>query len=775
IFGGSSVDRWKSDKLSMNFSFWADLSTGVLGDSAIGSYDTLVLDARLNQVWNHSQDATQRNRGDFVRDAVMSDLQNAVGSYGPHSQHVHVYINGLYWGVYTLHEKPEEHFAAEYLGGDSDDYDVVKHAPSHPGYLVAGRVINPALPVSNTNHTAGVNYQALLNLANADLTVQANYDALAAKLDVDDLIKYMLINFYGGNTDWAHQNWYASYNRVRPDGRWRYHSWDAEHVFKVVGEDVTTKDDPTGPTHIHQRLALNSEYRRIFGDAAHKLLYNGGTFTPARGKAIFDARLMDINEAIRAESARWGDSGPSTATAPTTELHLRFSNVTNGGTFISWWNERLRILNTILDGATNRTTVLLSQLRSRSLYPSFDAPVFSQHGGLVAANYPLTMTNPGGAGTIHYTLDGSDPRVPFTGAISPTAQPYSGAVVLPMSRTVRARVRNGTSWSALNEAHFSVATVAAAAGKLVISKIHYRPAAPTPAEIAAGYDERSDFEFIEILNISNERVYLGGISFSAGLDIAPISGGVTELGPGERALYVAKKEAFEFRYGTGLPIAGEFVLGSNLDNDGETLTLLASNNTVIVSLTYNDVAPWPLAPDGTGPSLVLMNPTTSDPNVATNWRQSTAANGAPAADDRLLYAAWQAIHFPGGGPDALALADPEGDGIRNQVEFGLGTDPNAPTPASALPVAVPQLIQVGVDPAQWFLTFTYRRVKAAEELTWTAETSSDLVTWSASAADIVLVGTPVDHGDGTESRTYRATQPIAAEALRYFRAKVTKP
>jgi hypothetical protein len=170
-----------------------------------------------------------------------------------------------------------------------------------------------------------------------------------------------------------------------------------------------------------------------------------------------------------------------------------------------------------------------------------------------------------------------------------------------------------------------------------------------------------------------------------------------------------------------------------------------------------------------------MNPTTSDPNVATNWRQSTAANGAPAADDRLLYAAWQAIHFPGGGPDALALADPEGDGIRNQVEFGLGTDPNAPTPASALPVAVPQLIQVGVDPAQWFLTFTYRRVKAAEELTWTAETSSDLVTWSASAADIVLVGTPVDHGDGTESRTYRATQPIAAEALRYFRAKVTKP
>jgi hypothetical protein len=43
----------------------------------------------------------------------------------------------------------------------------------------------------------------------------------------------------------------------------------------------------------------------------------------------------------------------------------------------------------------------------------------------------------------------------------------------------------------------------------------------------------------------------------------------------------------------------------------------------------------------------------------------------------------------------------------------------------------------------------------------------------ASAAEIVLVGTPVDHGDGTESRTYRATQPITTGAQQFFRAKVT--
>src|SRR4029434_10947336 len=108
---------------------------------------------------------------------------------------------------------------------------------------------------------------------------------------------------------WALHNWYASFNRVRADGLWRFHSWDAEHVFKTNNYDATGKNDSGSPTYIHQRLSLNAEYRRMFADAAHKLIFNGGLFTPARAKTVFDARLMDINEAIRAESARWGDSG----------------------------------------------------------------------------------------------------------------------------------------------------------------------------------------------------------------------------------------------------------------------------------------------------------------------------------------------------------------------------------------------------------------------------------------------------------------------------------
>ena len=80
-------------------------------------------------------------------------------------------------------------------------------------------------------------------------------------LAIDDFIDYMVMNYYIGNSDWAHQNWYASYHRTDSGGRWRYHSWDAEKGLHNVQDNVTGRDDSGGPTHLHHRLIQNSSYR----------------------------------------------------------------------------------------------------------------------------------------------------------------------------------------------------------------------------------------------------------------------------------------------------------------------------------------------------------------------------------------------------------------------------------------------------------------------------------------------------------------------------------
>ena len=44
-----------------------------------------------------------------------------------HSQHFHLYLNGLYWGLYNAVEKPDESFTSAHLGGEPEEWDVLKH------------------------------------------------------------------------------------------------------------------------------------------------------------------------------------------------------------------------------------------------------------------------------------------------------------------------------------------------------------------------------------------------------------------------------------------------------------------------------------------------------------------------------------------------------------------------------------------------------------------------------------------------------------------------
>jgi len=353
----------------------------LFGEEAGNSFDTLILDARLNNAWNYGggvEPTEQRRRAQYTRDQFVADLQNAMGGYAPHGIHVHLYLNGLYWGLYCLHERPDESFAAEYLGGEKEDYDVLKHR--------SGTVINGS----------GSNYNQMFNIANAGLSSPAQYAQIQQYLDVPNLIDYLLVNFYVGNWDWAHQNWYASRSRVDPNGLWRYHSWDAEHVMESLYANSTGKNDSGGPTRLHQQLTANAEYVMLFADHVHRYMFNGGLLSPSGTAAMYTVRLDEVDRAVVGESARWGDNYRST---PYTRD-------------VEWIAERDWLLNTYF---RQRTGIVLNQLKSRGLYPDVAAPTFYvngqyQHGGEITPGDVLTMSAP--TGTIYYTLDGTDPRSP---------------------------------------------------------------------------------------------------------------------------------------------------------------------------------------------------------------------------------------------------------------------------------------------------------------------------------------------------------------------------
>ncbi len=222
--------------------------------------------------------------------------------------------------------------------------------------------------------------------------------------------------------------------------------------------------------------------------------------------------------------------------------------------------------------------------------------------------------------------------------------------------------------------------VPAAAGNLVVTKLEYRPAPPSVAESNAGY-VAGNFAFIELMNIGTVPIDLSGVTFTAGLNFTFMDfGPVHALAGGQRVLVVSNLAAFQFRYGTSLPIAGVFTNANALTNGGGEISLVASNGGTISDFTFSSDAPWPSSADGSGRALVLLhaatNPNPADP---ASWRASSSTNGAPGIDDRLTYAAWKSATFSSAQAADNSVsgpyADPDGDGCPNLLEYARGTNP----------------------------------------------------------------------------------------------------
>ncbi len=729
IVGGSSTGRWKSNHLSMRVKFTnGDLRHKIFdkpwipfGDEATDRFDTLVIDGRLNNVWNHPSHS-QRVLGQYVRDQFVADLQNALGGKAPHGRHMHVYVAGIYWGMHTIHERPDDNFAAAYLGGDNTDYDVVKHTGST---VVSG---------------SSSNYTRLSNLFNADLSSQANFQRVANLLDLEDFAKYMLVNYFCGNTDWDRHNWYASFNRRSRGAKWHFHSWDAEHVLKGENDDATSRNNGGKPTGFHHRLMNSPEYKLIFSDLVRREFFNGGELTPSRTTAHYRRRIDIIDRAIRAESARWGDN------------KRPGQPYTRGN---EWMAERNRILGSYL---RRRTATVFRQIQNRGWFPSISAPDFSRHGGNVARDFSLDITSPDG-GTIYYTLDGTDPRQAFTG--NPLGTAYANAITLRSSGVVKTRARSRTGeWSALTEALFVVGAGEPGPDNLVISEIHYRPASPSIPEIAAGHGDRGDFEFLEIQNIGEAAVDLSDLVLEDGIDFNfRENSSIFELGPGDRVLLVGNLAAFEFRYGTGLPVAGTFQNDTSLSNGGETLTLRhGPTGTVINSFFYQDAAPWPPTPDGHGYSLTLVSAVPgADLDDPMNWRASSGIGGSPGSHDRLPLADWLAGYGLAPGQEN---SDLDGDGLRALLEYAIGSNPTDPTSGALISPSLAPFEVEGVT--RDYLMIQFPRLKGADDVVVTVEISNDLLTWSEAgpvvgyapsadeAVDLLQIRAPAPSGPGAQ-------------------------
>jgi hypothetical protein len=171
----------------------------------------------------------------------------------------------------------------------------------------------------------------------------------------------------------------------------------------------------------------------------------------------------------------------------------------------------------------------------------------------------------------------------------------------------------------LNEASFYLIQTFT---NLLITEFMYHPTGST------NYDA-DEFEFIELKNVASTNLELSGVRFTNGIGYTfPIG---TVVGPGEFVVLVSNPAAFTNRY----PAARfDGVYTGRLSNGGEKIALVHASGAPLVALTYSDRSPWPVAADGSGFSLVPVNPNLNpNPDEPLNWRASTSIGGSPGADD----------------------------------------------------------------------------------------------------------------------------------------------
>jgi len=303
--------------------YGGDLEYPLFGDEGVDNFSRMDLRSPNNYSWAFSGDA----RNTFLREIWSRDTQKAMDNPYTRSRYYHLYVNGQYWGVNMTQERVTEEYAESYFGGDEKDYDVVKH----------NRTDNFRFEASD-----GVveSWNQIWDVVSDQTVTNQEYTFIDENVDIENLIDYILVNDYeidiDGSTSWflsrwnRANNWYAVRNRVDGSTKWTFFQHDGEHAMNarrrlndddnVLGPHAPFNGQSNpffekaymNPYWLHAALVNNPDYLQRFSDRANAHYRAGGALTTEAALARWNARKAQVEPAILAHSARWGDAVSNT-------------------------------------------------------------------------------------------------------------------------------------------------------------------------------------------------------------------------------------------------------------------------------------------------------------------------------------------------------------------------------------------------------------------------------------------------------------------------------
>ena len=583
IHGDASRIPEKSPKHSFKLYFRAEygdtkLNYPLFDCTTNDKFDELVLRAGYNNSWIHFS-SQQRSSAQYIRDEWVRRSYKEMGNPSVVGDFFHLYVNGFYWGVYNITEKLSSDFMEEYLGGEKGTWNVINSGGAVDGEVKLWTDLMSQLETTQSSDVL--------------------YEILKTKIDINNFIDYMILNYFTGMEDWGEKNWYAACNNM-DTAKFHFFCWDSERSMEDINHNILGKEYENSPIKIFNRIKNVDTFILLFADRVYKHLYNDGVLTREKNQKLWEALSEKVREALIAESARWGNYRR--------DVHQYNSSSTQLYTTDKHWEtENLRVYSSYY---TKRNQIFINQIKSAHLYPDVEVPTYNFASGYISKADELEIYHESEGGTIYYTINSENPGEYNTEIIG---EKYLSPISINKGTLNRSRYLSAQGeWSPLNEI---MLLPEHDYNSLMISEIMYN-ASLFP-------------EFIELINAGNDLISLEGLKFTEGIQL--------NFTPEDKidpySSIVVTKDSLEFfdKY----EIQPQRQFSKKLKNEGETILLSDYFNNTIDSVSYEPFSPWPEAISSSNNSIELIS-SILDNSLATSWKLSEFSGGTPLDVTLLL-------------------------------------------------------------------------------------------------------------------------------------------
>lgn len=164
-----------------------------------------------------------------------------------------VFINGEYWGIYTLEESPDERYLEDHYDVDIDKLNIIKYW-------------------GTTEHGNGADWWGFFTWINtADLSQPSDSARAYSRIDVNNLIDYILFETYAANLDWPQNNTLQWQAENGTPFRWIFYDGDgcfSRPEFNAVENALNQGGNST----IFKRFLDNNHFKSTFYERYLQLL-----------------------------------------------------------------------------------------------------------------------------------------------------------------------------------------------------------------------------------------------------------------------------------------------------------------------------------------------------------------------------------------------------------------------------------------------------------------------------------------------------------------------